>query len=102
MNYQLILQWSIADMSDFDDLVRIEEDIAAGISEVSDVDGHDSGANEVNIFVHTNDPLRAFGEISEKLGHSPEWATVRIAYRDFDSDEFKTLWPVGLKKFDVT
>ena len=60
--FQLVLQFAPWSDRDFDDLVRLEEQLAA-LTESGDVDGHDLGSNEANIFVFTKNPtatLQAF------------------------------------------
>lgn len=43
-------------------MIEIESMLIDSISESSEVDGHDAGSGEMNIFVHTDDVHRAFAE----------------------------------------
>ena len=59
MKYQLVLQFNASSIEDFDAMVALEEDIERVLGENHEVDGHDYGSGEMNIFVHTNDPAQA-------------------------------------------
>jgi hypothetical protein len=95
MKFQVVLQWPATSMSDFDGMVEIEDLLVEKLSEQCDVDGHDFGSEETNIFVHTHDPLRAFEEIRIILSGHKLWPHARIAYRRVDGTEYAVLWPQG-------
>ena len=78
----------------------MEESAIANIGEFGEVDGHDIGSGECNIFIHTNDAPKAFEEIREVI--TKGLPKMRAAYRDFKKGTFIPLWPKGLKQFDVT
>jgi len=71
MKFQLVLQFRATDMLKFDELVALEEVLTRNLSPASDVDGHDFGAGEFNIFVRTDHPVetlkprsrRSFSEV---------------------------------------
>lgn len=98
--YQLVIQWD-DETGDFDFLVRIEDVLIASLSEIHDVDGHDMGRGEANIFIITPDPLLAFDEIKPVLAGQLEMSDVRIGYRAIHEDTFTVLWPEGLDEFNV-
>ena len=68
MKYQLVLQWPASSIRDFDTLIEIEDVLLEGLKDGSDVDGHDAGSNEMNIFIQTNNPEITFKEIKAVLG----------------------------------
>ena len=88
-------------MSEYDSMIEIEDILIDGLSDVHEVDGHDIGANETNIFIHTDNPSFAFDEAKALLRTRAEWINVQAAYRDFSEDDFTVLWPKGLKNFNV-
>jgi len=102
MKYQLVLQWSVASEDEFEALLEVEEVLIEDLSALHDVDGHDIGSSEFNIFIHTNDPESAFGEVRRILGNSKSWFLIRIAYRERQKSGYVILWPAGLTKFEVS
>lgn len=101
MKYQLVLQWPSNSIDSYDDMIEVENTLIEGLSEDHEVDGHDAGAGEVNIFIITNDFKAAFNEVRSILQFSEYWTGVRIAYRAMDGSEYVVLWPEGLNEFVV-
>ena len=65
MRFQVILQWPAHSLDDYAEMVGgVEELLIAKLSAQNEVDGHDFGVGATNIFVLTDDPRRAFEEIS--------------------------------------
>jgi len=101
MKFQVVLQWPASSVDDFDRMVEIEESLIERLSAQCEVDGHDIGAEETNIFVHTDDPLCTFEEIRTVLSGHRLWPHVRIGYRHVDGTEYNVLWPQGATNFNV-
>jgi len=101
MKYQLVLQWPASSIRDYDAMLEIEQSLTKNLSEANDVDGHDAGSNEVNLFIKTNDPKRTFIEIKTILGSRDFWIDARVAYREIEGVEYTILWPPGLIEFKV-
>jgi hypothetical protein len=101
VKYILVLQWPVTSEADLDVLISmeelLEEDLAHGF-----VDGHDFGAGEMNIFVHTDQPLEAFQDAMASLGLDQRWVGVRAAYRPADEDRYVVIWPKTLEVFSVS
>jgi hypothetical protein len=89
MKFQLVLQWPASSVDDFDRMVEIEDLLIERWSEQSEVDGLDFGAEETNIFVHTDDPIRAFEEIKSILSGYRLWPHARSGYRQVDGTEYR-------------
>ena len=94
MNYQLVIQLS---GDDLDALVRLEEAVAERLGDFGDVDGHDIGGGEMNIFIFTDEPRRAFDRIRSTLV-----GDFAAAYRQVDANSYVVLFPPGRKHFDVS
>lgn len=101
MKYQLVLQWPASSIKDYDAMIEIEDALVENLSAANDVDGHDAGSGEVNIFIRTDDPKRAFNEVKAILGTRDFWVDARVAYREVAGNEYTILWPKDLTEFKV-
>lgn len=102
MKYQLVVQWPAHSINDYDSLIEAENLLLDHLSAMHEVDGHDAGASQVNIFIQTDDFLKAFEEVKVVLQHGDLWTGVRIAYREIKDTEYIILWPETLIDFHVT
>lgn len=102
MKYVLVLQWPASSIKDYDTFVEIEGLLTEKLSENNDVDGHDAGVGEMNIFIHTDNPSGAFKEIQATLGSRDFWIDARVAYREAMKSNYTILWPRDLTEFKVT
>jgi hypothetical protein len=102
MEYLLVLQWpSASTAEELDLLVSLENEIRGEIGAHGDVDGHDIGSGERNIFIFTEDPKSAFEHV-RKIGSIPDHMTdLRVGYRIVGEDDFIPLYPMGLDHFSV-
>lgn len=102
MQYQLVLQFSEGKYGDIDWIVNMEDFLIATLTEAQ-VDGHDMGLGEVNIFLDTDTPHQTFNSIKELFEnqHHSLLEDCKAGYRDFNSSDFIPLWPTDLKIFDV-
>jgi hypothetical protein len=103
VKYILVLQWPGTSEADFDALTSMEDLLEADLPAAHGfVDGHDFGAGEMDIFVHTERPLEAFQDAMTSLGTDPRWADVRAAYRPVDGERYVFVWPETLEVFSVS
>ena len=102
MTHILVLQWPGWTEADFEALVEMENALASRIGESGSVDGHEFGSGEMNLFIGTEQPVRAFAAAKEILGDRPAWASVRASFRDASGETYDVLWPPGLTDFSVT
>ena len=65
--------------------------LCQGLSELHEVDGHDSGSGQTNIFVATDAPQSALSEIKNILQAEGRWDGVRIAFRPSSGDGYSVL-----------
>jgi hypothetical protein len=101
MRHILVLQWPGSSEADFEELVRMEDELERSLSESAIVDGHDFGSGEMNLFIETDEPARAFAEVQANLSQGTRWADVRAAHREATGGTYTVLWPVGQSKFRV-
>lgn len=101
VKYQIVIQWSATSMAGYDKMISIEDMLIANLSGGSEVDGHDAGSEEVNIFILTNDVHHAFSEIKSLLAACSALRDARIGYLEVGQSEYSVLWPEGLQSFSV-
>lgn len=102
MKYQIVIQWTASSIADYDRMVEIESALIDSLSEGSEVDGHDAGSGQMNIFVHTDNVQHAFAEVNGILTAQAALNGARVAYREIGKDEYTVLWPENLQSFTVT
>jgi hypothetical protein len=102
MKFQLVLQFRATDTLKFDELVALGEVLIKNLSPASDVDGHDFGAGEFNIFIRTNKPEATFNAAQSVILERGLGEQLRAAYREAAKDEFVILWPGDLRDFKIT
>jgi hypothetical protein len=91
VKYELHLQWKNLR---FDDLIEIEDRLIEGLSSSkADVDGHEIGRDEADIFILTDDPQSTFEDAKRILMSLGHWDGVRAAFRETSEDEYTVLWP---------
>ncbi|MCJ8271459.1 MAG: hypothetical protein MJK04_18935 [Psychrosphaera sp.] len=69
MKYQLVVQFSGESVEDYDLLIKMEDTLEENIVGESEVDGHDMGCNEMNIFIYTNQPQDCFAQVKQILNN---------------------------------
>lgn len=101
MKYQFVIQFPENLNISYDDLIEIEEGLENNLS-VGQIDGHDIGSGQMNIFILTDDPHSTFQEVKKLLKEENNvFSDAKIAYRDIESDTFVCLWPESLDKFEI-
>jgi hypothetical protein len=97
--FMLVLQFP-DDQVDFDRLVELEDELGSAVEPEAEVDGHDFGSGEGNIFIHTDDPEGTFQVVKGTL--EPAMLHVlKAAYRARKGETYRVLWPAGLDEFSV-
>ena len=95
MRYQLVLQFAGPAALSLDELIALEDELSRHLPASAQVDGHDIGSGEGNIFLFTHDPLATFAAIKPVLSKRGHLAGLGAAYRAERSDEFVRVWPEG-------
>jgi len=101
LKYELVLQWPAASLKDYDAIIEIENVLIEHLSQEHELDGHDAGSGQMNIFVHSNNPKKAFNEVKAILGSRDFWVDARVAYRRITKSEYTVLWPPNATEFRV-
>jgi len=102
MRYQLVLQFRGDSLADYDQMIAIEDRLTEALGDSADVDGHDAGSGETNIFIFTNDPPETFRRVRPVLESMERLKAVAAAFRDVEDDQFTVIWPEGAaQEFNV-
>jgi hypothetical protein len=103
MIFQLVLQFAGDALADYDKMITLEDRLIADLADSADVDGHDCGSGEVNIFIVTSDPLRIFDRAKDVLRECGALDSVTAAYRPEEGNDYSVIWPEGAQiEFSVT
>jgi hypothetical protein len=70
---QLVLQFATTEgLDSYDKLIRFEKTLIPVLGKSAEVDGHDFGSSEINIFILTEDPLRpSLSSSRQTSSHGP-------------------------------
>ena len=103
MKYQLALQFPANSITDYDEMIALEQQLIELLGSSAKVDGHDCGSGEMNIFIHTDAPENTFERIRGVLAERELFLKLVAAFRELKGDEYSVLWPLGFnKKFRIT
>ena len=98
---QLVFQWSASSEAHYRLLLAIEETIRQGLGPIGLVDGHDIGAGEMNVFIHTDDRKGAFEKTMSLIQGKYDLKELMVGYRNFEDDDYTPVFPPGPSVFRV-
>lgn len=102
MDYQLVFQFAGNSLADFEMLIRLEDELQACISTNAEVDGHDMGRGEINIFILTSSPTATFEQSKPLLSNMALLDKIAVAFRELDADNYTAIWPEdSAKAFNI-
>jgi hypothetical protein len=101
MRYQLVLQFQAETVEEFDELVVLEDLLVENLPSPSEVNGHDFGSGEFNIFILTDQPRESLRAAEKTIQHYRAAYQLKAAYREIGQDKFVILWPPNLQRFDI-
>lgn len=102
MKYQLAIQLSEKEYSDLDLIIDLEDELEDSLPE-DDIDGHDIGTGEINIYIHTNSPTKTLQTALTLLEQKRfDLKKIKVGYRDFNDEYYTPMWPDNLEKFNVS
>ena len=93
MKYQLVLQFQAESVHEFDELVVLEDLLVETLPLDSEVDGHDFGSREFNIFILTDQPEQAFHAAKQTIQQHRVPQNLKATYRELGQNSFVILWP---------
>jgi hypothetical protein len=85
----------------FDRLLQVEEKLLILLDGLADVDGHDYGSNELNIFILTEKPEEIFKLIEPSIASMGAAPGMRAAYCNVCGEHYTILQPSDLIEFAV-
>jgi hypothetical protein len=91
--YQLVLQLPTDALFEVSELVALEDRLIAILRNSAEVDGHDMGSGEANIFVRTGTPAQTFEVIKPVLKEFAVLDRVTAAYRGEKGQDYAVIWP---------
>jgi hypothetical protein len=106
--YQLVYQFAYidGDLEQFNKMIELEDQLIEATADdpIAEVEGHDAGSGQMNIFLMTNAPQDAFDRLRPIIKASAaarSWG-YRAAYRRVDGEEYHDLWAAdGAPPFSV-
>jgi hypothetical protein len=90
LQYQLALQFPGASQAHYHAMTDLARQLSAELGSTAMVAGHDMGAGETSIFIHTADAPSTFKRCKPLL----ELEEVTAAYRAIDVHDYQVLWPL--------
>lgn len=103
VRYQLVLQFRGDGLGNHDKLIALENRLIEALSHSADVDGHDCGSGEANIFIFNFDPAATFCRLRQTLREKGCLGAVTAAYREIDGEDYTVIWPEpSVQEFTVT
>jgi hypothetical protein len=103
MKYQLALQFPAHSIADYDELLTLEGELIEKLGKSADVDGHDCGSVEMNIFIHTDEPEKTFEAVRPVVTKLKLIKNLVAAYRERTGEDYTVIWPIEFtKQFRIT
>lgn len=93
MRYQLVMQFRGDSLTDYDQLNTLEDRLIEALGDSADVDGHDIGSGETNLFIFTSDPVATFRQARPLLQSMEQLERVTAAFREINGKQFTVIWP---------
>ena len=93
MDYQLVLQFPSGSEEEVGRLVALEDDFIEVLEDSADVEGHEPDGEVMNFCIATGDPEDTFERLRPLLNDKGLIATVVVAFRHVDEDDYSMLGP---------
>ena len=102
MDYQLVVKFWRKSLEGEDFLATIQGELQAVLGESATLDGYDVSADEINLFVITQDPKHSFRRIKSVLESRGILQGVSAASRLVGGAHFTSHWPLRVtRKFKL-
>ena len=92
---QLVLQFKPWDDRPFDQLIEFEDQLMAVLEGIGEVDGHDLGSGEANIFILTDKLSPVLTRTAGVLAVSGLRSICSAGYRSLEQRSYVRVWPLG-------
>lgn len=102
MNYQLVIKFWRQPLPDESLMAIITNELKEALGDTATLDGHDAKDGEINLFVLTDDPKRAFRRVKKTLETQGIDQGFSAASRLVGGAQFTSIWPLRpMKKFKL-
>jgi hypothetical protein len=102
MEYQLVIKLWRSSLSQEGFLGSLQADLKQALGDTVELEGHDVGAKEINLFMLTNEPRHAFRKAKDVLAARGVENGLSAAYRLNGGAQFTSLWPLrSTRKFKL-
>jgi hypothetical protein len=98
MKYQLVLQFPANSIADYDEMIALEDELIENLGSSAEVDGHDCGSGEMDIFIYADEPKKIFEMIRPVVAKRKLIENLVAAYRERTGEEYMVVWPIGFTK----
>ena len=93
----MVLQLRGDSTSDYDTIISLEDELAEHLGAMAEIDGHDSGSGETNVFVQTSDLENTLKAARVVLESSHLLDRVTVAFRSLHDENYTVDWPDGFE-----
>jgi hypothetical protein len=97
MKYLLVLQFP-SSVKSLRQLAELEEELGRELGASAEMDGHDFGSGEGNLFIGTDDPDGTFSRVRQVMDLGT-LESLKAAVRETEGEEYRPVWPPGLEEF---
>lgn len=102
MDHQLVVKFWRKSLEDENFLATIHDELEEVLGESAALDGYDTNAKEINLFVVTPDPKHSFRRLKSVLESRGIVHGVSAAYRLVGGARFTQIWPLrATRKFKL-
>lgn len=102
MDYQLIIKFWRKSLADESFLATIESDLRDALGDSVELEGHDVGPKEINLFMLTAEPRIAFRKARDILEQRGITNGVSAAFRLNGGEQFTSIWPLrAMRRFQL-
>jgi len=101
MNYLLVIQLPYRDELDFEKMISLEDTFDKVLGDIGEVDGHDEGSGEINVFIRTTRPQDSFNALLGSIEQSFSKNELKAAFRPESGSMYSIIWPEDLTEFTV-
>lgn len=102
MDYQLVIKFWRASLTDEAFLATIESELKEALGDAVELEGYDVSKKEINFFMVTADPRHSFRRVKDVLERLGIQKGVSAAYRLVGGARFTSVWPLrATRKFTL-